>query len=157
MKLLKQIILASVLAVAPFYDIAQAAADDVKAGSLVIGHPWSRQSPMGADVAAGFLVITNQGAEDDRLLKATADITPNVQLHDMQMTGDVMKMVELPEGIPIPAGGTVELKPQSLHIMFMGLQSQPKLGEIFKGTLTFEKAGAVDVEFEVMAPDAGMH
>ncbi len=157
MKLLKEIAFASALAVVSLCNAAHGFAHDIKAGNLIIGHPWSRQSPMAADVAAGFLVISNQGAEDDRLVKATAEITPVVQLHDMKMMGDVMKMVELPDGIPIPAGTTVELKPKSLHIMFMEVKSQPAVGEMFKGTLTFEKAGTVDVEFEVMAPNAGMN
>ena len=69
---------------------------------LTISHPWSRQSPMGADVAAGFMKITNNALPDDTLVKATAEIAPMVQLHDMKMDGDVMKMFEVPGGIPIP-------------------------------------------------------
>jgi periplasmic copper chaperone A len=129
---------------------------EIKLGNLIIGKPWSRQSPMAADVAAGFLTIQNTGGEDDKLLKATAEITPKVQLHDMEMVNDVMKMVELPAGIPIPAGQTVELKPKSLHVMFMDLKTQVQQGTVFKGTLVFEKAGTVEVEFEVRAPNAGM-
>lgn len=127
-------------------------AHEYKAGSLLIEHPWSRQSPMAADVSAGFVKITNNGKEDDRLVKATAEISPMAQIHDMKMEGDVMKMVELPDGIVIPAGKTVELKPKSLHLMFMHVKSQPVEGSMFKGTLTFEKAGEVPVEFMVEAP-----
>jgi copper(I)-binding protein len=134
-----------------------AAAHEIKFGDLVISHPWARQSPASAKVAAGFLTITNNGTADDRLVKATAEITPVVQLHDMKMVGEVMKMVELPEGIPIPAGTTIALKPKSLHIMFMDVETQPSAGDIFKGSLTFEKAGTVEVEFEVKDASAGTH
>jgi periplasmic copper chaperone A len=127
-------------------------AHEVKIGNLVISHPWSRQSPMMADVAAGYLTVKNTGSEDDRLLKATAEITQKVQLHDMKIENDVMKMFELPSGIAIPAGQTVELKPKSLHVMFMDLKLQVIEGEQIKGTLVFEKAGTVAVDFEVMAP-----
>ncbi|MFN4144145.1 copper chaperone PCu(A)C [Aestuariivirga sp.] len=157
MKLFKEIAFATALTLASVFAATAGEAHEVKAGDLVIGHPWSRQSPMAANVAAGFLVITNTGMEDDRLVKATAEISPTVQLHDMKMEGDVMKMVEIPEGIPIPAGATVELKPRSLHIMFMDLAAPPQQGQLFKGTLTFEKAGTVEVEFEVLAPGAVMN
>ena len=157
MKLFTQIAFASALTLAALLNLAPAQAHEIKFGDLVIGHPWARQSPMAADVAAGFLVITNNGAVDDRLVKVTADISNTVQLHDMKMEGDVMKMEEIPGGIVIPAGGTVTLKPRSLHIMFLNLTQHPSEGEVFNGTLTFEKAGTAAVEFEVMAPNAGMN
>lgn len=157
MKLLNQLAFASLLSLAAIIDLAPASAHEIKIGSLLIEHPWARQSPMKADVTAGFMIITNEGAEDDRLLKVTADISDNVQLHTMKMEGDVMKMVELPDGIAIPAGATVKLKPRSLHVMFMNVAKQPVEGESFGGTLTFEKAGTVKVDFEVMAPNTGMN
>ena len=60
-------------------------------------------------------------------------------------------------GVEIPAGATLELKPGGVHIMFMSMKDWVKEGAKFKGTLTFEKAGSVDVEFEVqgMGNDAG--
>jgi copper(I)-binding protein len=153
----KEITFASALTLAAMFNPVDALAHEIKLGNLVITHPWSRQSPMAADVAAGFLSVTNTGQDDDRLVRATAEITPKVQLHDMKIENDVMKMVELPDGIPIPAGATVELKPKSLHVMFMDLKQPVMEGEEIKGTLVFEKAGTVDVEFEVMGPGAGMN
>jgi periplasmic copper chaperone A len=159
MKCIREIAFASALTLASLFSLTDAIAHDtaIKLGDLVIEQPWSRQSPMAADVAAGFLKITNQGQEDDRLIKAETAISAMTQLHDMKMDGDVMKMFELPEGIPIPAGSTVELKPKSLHLMFMGLAKPPVEGEHFTATLTFEKAGTVEVQFDVMAPGAHMN
>jgi copper(I)-binding protein len=159
MKHLKEITFALILTCAAFLASPWAAAHDteIKLGNLVITAPWSRQSPMSADVAAGFLKITNQGEEDDRLTKAETNISAMTQLHDMKMEGDIMKMVELADGIPIPAGSTVELKPKSLHLMFMGLAKPPVEGEHFTATLTFEKAGTVEVTFDVMAPGTHMN
>lgn len=157
MRLIKELAFTAALTLASFTSIAAGHAHEIKVGNLVIGHPWSRQSPMAADVAAGFLTIDNTGTEPDRLVKATAEITPKVQLHDMKMDADVMKMVELPDGIPLPAGQMTELKPRSLHIMFMDLKAPVKEGDMIKGTLVFEKAGSLDLEFEVLAPDAGMN
>ena len=146
---LKQIMFAAALTVASLSASGMGRAHEFKAGDLLIEHPWSRQAPHAADVAAGFMKIVNNGKEDDRLVKVTAEISGMAQLHDMKMEGDVMKMFELPDGIPVPAGGTVELKPKSLHIMFMKLKSLPVADTKFHGTLTFEKAGTVEVEFAV--------
>lgn len=157
MTLFKEIAFAAGLTLGALVSFADAQAHEVKVGDLVIGHPWARQSPMGADVAAGFMTITNTGKEEDRLVKATATVTPTVQLHEMKMEGDVMKMSEVPGGIVIPPGATVELKPKSLHVMFMDLKAPVKEGEVIAGTLTFEKAGTVDVDYDVMAPNAGMN
>ena len=158
MKLFKEIAFAAALSLAAVFTLADAQAHEVKIGDLVIHHPWSRQSPMSASVAAGFLTITNNGKQDDRLVKASSEISPMVQIHDMKMEGDVMKMVELPDGIVIPAGATVTLKPKSLHIMFMDVKQQPGEGTSFTGTLTFEKAGTVTIDYDVASPGAdAMH
>jgi copper(I)-binding protein len=151
-----EIAFAAALTLGALFSFADAEAKQIKAGNLVISQPWSRQSPMAADVAAGFMTITNEGQEADRLVKVETPISAVVQLHDMRMEGDVMKMEELPGGIALPPGAAVELKPRALHIMFMGLTSQPREGERFEATLTFEKAGKVNVEFEVSAPNAHM-
>jgi len=156
MKLVNQIAFASALTLASIIGIAVGDAHEIKFGNLVIHHPWSRQAPGAADVASGFMIITNNGKEDDRLVKATAEISTGAQIHDMQMVGDVMKMKELPDGIVIPAGATVKLLPKSLHIMFTGVKEQVMEGEEFTGTLTFEKAGTVSVDYEVTAPGGDM-
>ena len=156
MRLIKEIAFASALTLAALLQPVDAYAHEIKIGDLTISHPWSRKSPMGADVSAGFMKITNAGAADDKLLSATAEIAPMVQLHDMKMDGDVMKMFEVEGGIPIPAGATVELKPKSLHIMFMQMPKQPDVNTSFKGTLVFEKAGKVDIEYEVVDANATM-
>jgi copper(I)-binding protein len=67
----------------------------------------------------------------------------------MAMDGGVMKMRELSKGLEIRPGQTVELKPGGYHVMFLDLKSGLKEGQTVKGTLTFEKAGKVDVEFKV--------
>jgi copper(I)-binding protein len=69
----------------------------------------------------------------------------------MSMDGGVMKMRELTAGLDIPPGATVELKPGSYHIMMMNLSRPLAKGDTVKGSLTFEKAGKVDVEFSVEA------
>ena len=136
-----------------------AASAEFKAGDISIEAPWSRATPGGAKVAAGYLTIKNAGASSDRLVSATADIAETTEIHQMSMTGGMMKMRQVIDGVVVAAGGTVALA-NAYHLMFLGLKKPLKEGETFSGTLTFEKAGSVAVSFAVRgvgaaAPDAG--
>ena len=137
-----------------------ALAHDYKVGALVIDHPWSRATPGGAKVGGGYLTVENKGAASDRLVAATAPaIAGRTEIHEMAVTNGVMTMRPLADGIAIPAGGKVEFKPGGYHVMFMELKQPLRQGERFKGTLTFEKAGSVEVEFavEAVGPRRGRH
>jgi uncharacterized protein YcnI/copper(I)-binding protein len=120
-----------------------------KAGALTIEAPWARATPGGAQVAGAFMKITNNGAEPDRLVGGTVPFAGRFEVHEMAMDGGVMKMRELSKGLEIKPGETVELKPGGYHVMFMGLKSGLKEGQTVKGTLVFEKAGKVEVEYRV--------
>ena len=126
-----------------------ASADDVKAGDLVLTGLWTRATPPGAPTAGGYLTITNKGTEPDTLTSVASSGAARAELHVMQMKDGVMTMRPVDGGIPIPARGSVALAPSGYHIMFMDLKQPLKQGEMMKGTLTFEKAGTVDVEFKV--------
>ena len=119
-----------------------------KAGGLVIETPWTRATPGGAKVAGGFLKITNKGSTPDRLIGGTLPIAADVEVHDMTMIDGIMKMRRL-EALEIRPGQTIELKPGSYHVMFMGLKESLKAGGTIKGTLVFEKAGTINVEYKI--------
>jgi hypothetical protein len=124
-------------------------AHEIKAGALTIVHPWARATPPGAKVAGGYLTVENAGAEPDRLVAATVEIAGRAEIHEMAVVDGIMKMRPLRNGVEIPAGGSVALEPGSYHMMFMDLTRPLKEGESFAGTLTFEKAGSVEVTFAV--------
>jgi uncharacterized protein YcnI len=133
-----------------------------KAGALIIEAPWARATPGGARVAGAFMKITNNGAEPDRLVGGTVPFAGRFEVHEMAVDGGVMKMREVTKGLEIKPGETIELKPGGYHVMFMDLKSGLKEGQTVKGTLVFEKAGKVDVEFKVGpvgggAPAGGGH
>ena len=65
-----------------------------------------------------------------------------------------MTMRPVSDGLEIPAGGKVVLAPGGYHVMFLDLKQPPKQGKMFSATLTFEKAGTVNVEFAVQAMDS---
>jgi hypothetical protein len=134
---------------------APAAADTTKIGDLVISTPWTRATPGGAKIGGGYLKITNTGKSSDRLTGISAGFAGHVEIHEMSMDGGVMKMRPLSAGLEIKPGETVELKPGGYHAMFMDLKQPLKEGDTVKATLTFEKAGPVDVSFSVNAVGAG--
>lgn len=128
---------------------AKAAPALVKAGSVAVVAPWLRATPGGARVGAGYLTLTNGGAQTDRLVGVSIPQAGRAEIHSMSMEGGVMRMAPVEGGLPIEPGGTVELKPGGYHLMFQGLTAPFKAGERVKGLLTFERAGAVLVEFRV--------
>jgi periplasmic copper chaperone A len=147
-----------VAAVASYEDHAMgagmAAATEYKLGDLTLTAPFSRATLPNAPVAGGFLRVTNTGTTDDRLIGASSEAAGYMEMHEMAMEGDVMKMRELGDGLPIPAGETVELKPGGYHIMFMELQHPLVEGETVAVTLTFEKAGQIEIPLLIGAPNA---
>jgi periplasmic copper chaperone A len=133
---------------AAFAATAAAPADvEYTIGKLRITAPWMRATPKGATVAGGFLKITNTGAEPDRLLSIASDIAATVEVHEMSMSGEVMRMRPIEKPLEIGPGAVVELKPGGSHLMFSRLKQGVNEGDKVKVTLVFEKAGKAEVEF----------
>ena len=128
-----------------------AAAHDFKAGPIRIDHPYARATVPGQPNGGGFLKLSNEGPTADKLVAATSARAGSIELHTMRMEGDVMRMRQV-DGIELPVGQTVELKPGGLHIMFNGLKAPLKEGDSFPVKLKFEKAGEVVVDVKVGVP-----
>lgn len=121
---------------------------------LSLSGAFSRATLPNQPVGGGFLQITNGGGEDDRLIAVTSAVSGRAEIHEMAMSGDTMKMRELEDGLVIPAGETVTLKPGGYHLMFMDLAGPLVEGERFEATLEFEKAGEVVVPFVILGKGA---
>ena len=130
------------------------AADPIKVGALEITGPFTRATLPGAQVGAGFMTITNTGSDADRLVSGVSAASKTVQIHEMAVVDGVMKMQELKDGLEIPAGGSVELKPGGYHVMFIDITAPFVEGSTVTVTLNFAKAGSVDVPLTVEAADA---
>lgn len=150
LRLLRAALAAAILVVTPAF----AHNGVVHLRAINISLPFTRATLPNAPVAGGFLTIENTGTEPDRLVSATSDIASETQIHEMAMQGDVMKMRQFADGLEIPAGETVVLAPGGFHIMFMGLKQALVEGETITVTLTFEKAGTVDVVLPIEAAAA---
>lgn len=123
-----------------------------KIGDIALSGGFLKGMLPGQPVGGGFVTLANGGTADDRLVSVSTPGADHVEMHEMTMENDVMKMRKLADGIPVAAGSTVELKPGGLHLMFMGVAKPFREGDKVKVTFTFEKAGAVELTLPVVDP-----
>ena len=149
---MKRNLLVSTIATAALGLTFLAHAQDAKVGSIKIESAYTRATVPGQQVAGGFMKIENKGAAD-QLVSASSPAAGEVQLHEMAMEGNVMKMRQVKD-IAVPAGGAVELKPGGLHLMFMNIKAPLAAGQTVPVKLKFAKAGEVEVKMPVNAMGA---
>lgn len=117
---------------------------------ITIADAYARSAMPGARTGAAFMLIENSGDEDDRLIGVASDAAAKVELHTHKAEqGGIMKMMHVEEGFAIPASGTHALARGGDHVMFMGLTAPFESGNTVHVTLTFEKAGEIDVDIPV--------
>ncbi len=139
-------------------DVSQISSTQViKAGGLEISMPMIRATPPKAPVSAGYMKISNPSETADRLIGGSAEFAGKVEIHEMTMDGNIMKMRPVEGGLEIPSGSEVFLKPAGYHIMLMQLKEQMQEGQTRKLTLEFEQAGSIELELPVMPVGAGKH
>jgi copper(I)-binding protein len=146
--------LRSILALTALAIAAAANAHDYKAGELTVAHPYARATVPNQPTGAAYMTIENSGKDADKLLAASSPVAKSVQIHSMSMQGNVMKMREVSD-LELKPSTKTELKPgDGYHLMLVGLKQPLKAGDKFPVTLSFEKAGKVDVSVWVEDKDA---
>lgn len=119
------------------------------ADAITITGAVSRATPAGAPTAIGFMTITNAENVPDRLVSVTSPAVDHVEIHEMTVTNGIMTMRQLPGGLPVPAYGSVALKPGSTHLMLIKPQAPFRAGDTVPVTLVFEHAGSTQVDLKV--------
>jgi copper(I)-binding protein len=127
---------------------------EYRQGALEIGHPYAVETAATAKTGAGYLAITNRGTVPDRLLAIRTGF-PRAEIHATETDTEGVARMHAIEALDIPAGTTVTLAPQGLHVMFMGLTAPLTAGAGIPATLVFERAGEIDIEFKVEPRTAG--
>src|SRR5690348_881489 len=128
---------------------ATAIATDYPLHDLRIEHPYARATPPGAQSGAAYFTIRNLGNASDKLVGVASPVSKSAQVHSMTMDGNVMRMRALPS-LDIPPNASVTLGPGSYHVMLVGLSHPLAAGDKVPLTLTFEKAGELDVSADVI-------
>jgi copper(I)-binding protein len=118
---------------------------------LSLSRPWARPDRAVPTLAGGFLTIRDAGAAD-RLVAAQSPLAERVEIHAIKVVGADIFMRPLPDGLVIPADSTIELKPRGYHLLLVGLKAPPVEGSRLPVTLTFEKAGRIEIELAIEAP-----
>lgn len=124
--------------------------DAVKVGDLTLTAGWLRAMLPGQPAGGGYVTITNGGSAPDRLIAVSTPAAGKSEIHMMEMKNDVMVMRPVEGGLEIPAGGTVELKPGGFHLMFIDLKEPIVEGTTVPVTVTFAKAGTVELNLPAM-------
>lgn len=134
--------------------VLAACSQSPQSASITIEDAWGRPSPMVASSGAFYMVILNEGQEDDQLVVASSAACGTVELHEAYLTEQgAMGMRPVTGGrIAIPAGGQVELKPGGLHIMCIDKQVEFEIGAVLPLSLEFEQSGAIELEIEIREP-----
>jgi copper(I)-binding protein len=117
--------------------------------SIEIVRPWARMQTAGAREAAGFMTLKNGGPAPDRLIAASSAAAETVEIHGIRVVGNGLRMRPYKEGLGVPVGMPIELKPRGYHLLLQGLKAPLEKGTKVAVTLTFEKAGTREVELTV--------
>lgn len=131
---------------------APALAHEIVAGDLQIIHPHIPQPAASAKSAGGFMAIVNNGTEAERLIGVETAIAAKTEVHESRVDANGLGTMTHIEALEIPAGETVSLERGGYHVMFMGLTGPLTEGEMHKAVLIFEKAGRVEIEFQIDPP-----
>ncbi|PXW98087.1 hypothetical protein C7444_103181 [Sphaerotilus hippei] len=114
-----------------------------------VADPWVRATAMQQKATGAFMQLTSPG--DARLLSVSSPVAGVVEIHEMAMDGQVMRMRAVP-GLDLPAGKAVELKPGGYHVMLMDLKQPLKAGDSVPLTLVLEGRDRQRQTLEVKAP-----
>ncbi len=122
-----------------------------RVGQIEIQEPWARTLPAKPQTAGAFMTVVNGGAESDRLLGATGPEGSTCELHGIRVTGPGISMLRLENGLYLHYGTTIVFKPRGYHLILQ-LPAPLEVGGRLPITLAFERAGRVEVSFEVKPP-----
>ncbi len=115
-----------------------------------VAEPWIRGTVPQQKATGMFANITS--AKGGKLVSASSPVAGVVEIHEMAMEGNVMKMRALANGLDLPAGKSVALQPGGYHVMLMDLKQQLKAGDTVAVTLVIEGAGKTRETVEIKAP-----
>ncbi len=117
--------------------------------SVEVKEPWVRATVAQQKATGAFMQLTAKA--DSKLVEAKSPVAGVVEIHEMAMDNNVMKMRQIP-GLALPAGKAVELKPGGYHVMLLDLKGQVKEGDVVPVTLVFEGKDGKRESVEVKAP-----
>ncbi len=145
-----------IFAVLALVGATAASAQEYRAGDIVVTEPWARATTARMPNAAAYMTVSTCGAEPDRLISLSTTVAEMAHLHTSYVESEITKMAPV-EAIEIVPGEPTALEPGGLHVMLMGMKGALAVGSVFPMTLTFERAGTIEVQVTVHGPGAMQH
>ncbi|CAM8669558.1 COG2847 Copper(I)-binding protein [Comamonadaceae bacterium] len=121
-----------------------------QAQNVEVQNAWARATVQGQKASGAFMTLTAQ--TPGRLVSVSSPVAGVAEVHEMKMEGDVMKMRALANGLELPAGKPVELKPGGYHVMLMDLKLPLQKDTTIPVTLVFKDAKGVETKKELKLP-----
>jgi len=138
MKLSKHLIAAALTTVCAVSAFAQ---------NVTVTDAWARATVQGQKATGAFMKITAK--DNARLVGVSSPVAGVAEVHEMKMDKDIMRMAALPNGLELPAGKAVELKPGGYHVMLMDLKAPLVKDTTVPVTLMFQDAKGVKSNVEL--------
>ena len=117
------------------------------AQNVTVTEAWARATVPGQKATGAFMKITAKN--NTKLIAVSSPVAGVAEIHEMKMDKDVMKMAALPNGLELPAGKAVELKPGGYHVMLMDLKAPLAKDSAVPLTLTLQDAKGVKSTLEL--------
>jgi periplasmic copper chaperone A len=129
--------------------LAAIVASGLAHAEVTVKEPWVRATIAQQKATGAFMTLTSSG--DAKLISVSSPVAGVVEVHEMAMEGDVMRMRAVSD-LSLPAGKAVDLKPGGYHVMLMGLKQPLKAGDTVPVTLVVEGKDQKRETIEVQAP-----
>jgi Uncharacterized protein conserved in bacteria len=117
--------------------------------NITIEHAWSRATAPGAPTGASYATITNKTDNDITLTSVNSDVAEKIEMHGMKMEGDLMKMFTLEEPLVIPANSSLDIVPNGIHVMLIGLNKPLVVDEHFDMTFNFSNGDSLTTQVNI--------
>ena len=129
---------------------SQSFSETITFKGLVLSDFWIKKVIANNNITAGYIKIENKNEKNERLISVESDFSKKTELHDMFIKNDIMIMKHLEEGVLIKSKSQLDLRPGSLHIMFINLTKSLKKTKFQKVKFNFKNTGSIVINMPIM-------
>ena len=129
---------------------SQSFSETITYKGLVLSDFWIKKVIANNNVTAGYIKIENKNEKNEHLISVESDFSKRTELHDMYIKNNIMIMKHLEEGVLIKSKSQLDIRPGSVHIMFINLTKSLKKTKFQKVKFNFKNAGSIIINMPIM-------
>ena len=129
---------------------SQSFSETISFKGLVLSNFWIKNVIANSKTTSGYIKIENKNEKNERLISVESNISKRTELHYMNIKNDIMIMKHLEDGVLIKSKSQINLKPGSLHIMFIDLTKSFNKTSNQKVKFNFENAGSIIINMPII-------